>query len=786
MKHLTRLTVLLLCAAMLFSMIGCTAVPEPTVPPTAAPTEAPTEPQASDLYTAACSATLAKEGLTMNISSTMTTSVAGQSLTQASEQVISYTGLGTDSMKYQSTENITYGEDHSYTYGEIFVDGMLYAAVDDTEAFCGEMAASDAAQRYLSPAMLDTSLYGSITAGENGKIIFEAPTAAESWAMPGDAELLEASGSAVISENGTLEQVSYAITYQHGPSKIHLAVDAAITFGTVTVTVPADSGTYIQLDDVDALCLYINALGMLSQSGAASSSMMESVMSQAAAVVRNQSTAMDLYSKDGNPDAKVEINIYMMDYSTNQEQRFEQEERYVDGKYTLSVDGADPEAQSGISAEMIQEYCTGILGANLVRSEFWQNAQISDLGSTLLVELTLTEEFGDTMEGAICNTFWSNSQFLRKLSSGYVNKETTGYLAIDKFTGLPTATGYYYEGIHTIQGGDYILSLQCDQSLDGASLSAYHSIRDELPPEEEPENKATPLFYHVTGDNGQEMWLMGTIHVGDERTAYLPQEIYDAFAASDALALEFDSEAFEEAMEEDEALQNEVSDSYYYGDGTQTSDHVDEEVYEEAVKYLKASGNYNMNAPYMKPSIWSNSIENFYLRQGYHLTSEQGMEERLTQLAHEQGKEILDVESGLFQMKMLTGWSEALHAQLLEDSLDTSALDYIEGVAELYELWCAGDEAAMREELRSTVDTSEMTEEEKAEYEEQKPLIDEYNKAMSYDRNDGMLDVAIEYLESGDVIFYAVGLAHLLDDVNGLVDTLRAAGYTVELVEYAK
>jgi hypothetical protein len=48
-----------------------------------------------------------------------------------------------------------------------------------------------------------------------------------------------------------------------------------------------------------------------------------------------------------------------------------------------------------------------------------------------------------------------------------------------------------------------------------------------------------------------------------------------------------------------------------------------------------------------------------------------------------------------------------------------------------------------------------------------------------------MLKVAISYLESGETVFYAVGLAHLLDDVNGLVDTLREAGYTVELVQYA-
>ena len=139
----------------------------------------------------------------------------------------------------------------------------------------------------------------------------------------------------------------------------------------------------------------------------------------------------------------------------------------------------------------------------------------------------------------------------------------------------------------------------------------------------------------------------------------------------------------------------------------------------------------------------------------------------------------------MFQLKMLTGFSKDLQIMMLEESMENSAREYWESIMELYELWCAGDEAALREELSDEVDMTDWTEEEKTEYEEVKHLIEEYNQAMSYDRNDGMLEKAIEYLESGDVVFYAVGLAHLLNNVNGLVDTLREAGYTVELVTYA-
>ena len=62
-------------------------------------------------------------------------------------------------------------------------------------------------------------------------------------------------------------------------------------------------------------------------------------------------------------------------------------------------------------------------------------------------------------------------------------------------------------------------------------------------------------------------------------------------------------------------------------------------------------------------------------------------------------------------------------------------------------------------------------------------IYNEYNDAMVIDRNAEMLKVAIGYLESGKVVFFAVGLAHLISG-NGLVDTLRDAGYTVELVVY--
>lgn len=123
---------------------------------------------------------------------------------------------------------------------------------------------------------------------------------------------------------------------------------------------------------------------------------------------------------------------------------------------------------------------------------------------------------------------------------------------------------------------------------------------------------------------------------------------------------------------------------------------------------------------------------------------------------------------------MLTGYSEALQFSLLSDTVSVSLVDYNRELRELYELWCKGDEAALTEAM--TDDTSGLTEDELK-------LYNEYMKATITDRNAKMLAAAQTYLESGETVFYAVGLAHLLGE-NGLVNALRAAGYTVELVTY--
>ena len=89
MRKLTKITALLLCAALLLSMVACTKAPaETTVPTTQAPTTVPTEPPAEDVYAAAREALDSAEHVSLELVITTLTTVAGDEFSEQSTQTL--------------------------------------------------------------------------------------------------------------------------------------------------------------------------------------------------------------------------------------------------------------------------------------------------------------------------------------------------------------------------------------------------------------------------------------------------------------------------------------------------------------------------------------------------------------------------------------------------------------------------------------------------------------------------------------------------------------------------
>ena len=759
-----------------------TAPVETAAPETVPPTEP--EPELHELYTINRQHLLDAANLTLDITDRVSYTVAQSEFGYSSIQTLQLANRNTDNVRVKLSEKVT-GDGYEDTFDDIFISGTLYSKVYGEYLFCGSIEQDTYLSQFAPAAVLDSTLYQDITASAvaDGTLLkFESPTGPETWAMPEGAEFYSASGSAFLNADGTIKHSTYTITYQEGPATITRTVKVVPTVeSSLSINEPVNASDYKEINDVLAPRFYDLALLPMFSSNSVTTKLTNSIVSDAAACVFTSQYVVNYNISDTDVVAKVDYDVSIV--QGQQTDTYSQSETFRDGGYTIAMDDGKPQSADVTIEDMIT-YVQGYLEENITSLAYWENATITQVGGLVYLEIDYSDEFANHISQYGSTLLFNDASFLDNLASAHTIAECAGYMAIHPATGFPTATGISYNGAHTIDGTDYSLTIQIDQSLDLASHSAYEAVTGEAPAMAEPENKATPLFYHVTGDKGQEMWLLGTIHVGDSRTSYLPQEIYDALAVSDALAVEFDPLAFEEQIAKNSKLANQVSACYFYSDGSQAKDHLDADIYSDAIKLMKASGNYNVNADYMKVFLWTQSIENFYLQLGYTLITDVGVDNQLLKIARDSGKKILDIESGLSQMQMLSNFSPELQEILLEDCLATQADAYCADTARLYELWCAGDEAALREELSDEVGLSKLTPEELEEYEQYKHLLEEYNQAMSYDRNSQMLSVAIDYLKSGKTVFYAVGLAHLLNNVNGLVGALREAGYTVELVTF--
>ncbi len=281
---------------------------------------------------------------------------------------------------------------------------------------------------------------------------------------------------------------------------------------------------------------------------------------------------------------------------------------------------------------------------------------------------------------------------------------------------------------------------------------------------------STPLFYKATDEDGDVVWLLGTIHVAKEEMYPLPAYIYDAYDNADALAVECDIVAYETNYD----LIGKMMSSWLCEKSGHIYDYISEELYNDAKEVLIDLGLYTRLFVRYYPVVWWSLIDSgMILRTEY--DSELGVDNHFLTRAYEEGKEILEIESAEFQNDMMLQFSPELQVHLLEQSVESyDDPDAFKSLDDMVDLWRAGDEERFEAYLAAEDDGIE-TQEERA-------LYEEYNNAILIERNVVMTDFAEACLKQGEEVFICVGAAHVVGE-NAMVDLLRERGYTVEIVK---
>lgn len=770
---------LALCLALSL-MAGCGRTPAAEPEATAEPTQEEIAEALRGRYREAAEALAGADKLRMEVSVTREYTTGADTLAEALTRTAEYEHYGEDTLRAYVSDLLVIGGSRAAC--ELFyADGIEYAKVKQARFYSRTDAGRFLAEQ-IPAVLLDESLYGGLGAEETEdglRLSFSEPLDGESWAMPQGGTLLEAAGAALLDGEGRIVGFDYEIRYRFGGSLFHSLYAATVdTPETMSFSAefPDNGKGYESLDSVSAAVILFRARCALENASVVTAAFNELVYSEAASYQAVITDEISLFGQGGDFIAAETADLLGSDYDSGESYRYHEDYTYADGSLSLTNSAGEEESYTVPAQDMRDVYMGSFLDAFPSYSEL-QDASLTDLGEFYLIEFTASEDFGKTAKGIASSALFGSDNYLDGYATGYRTTKIDGYLAVEKDSCLPTALALDYSGVHTIGGEYWELEMQLSMRLSLYDLDTYEKITGESAPDEEPETKATPLLYKVTGAGGETLYLFGTIHVGDDRTAFLPQAVLSALDETEALAVEFDTDSFYESAAEDESLLQMLAESLYYTDGTGISNHIDSELYKRAVPLMKAAGQYGAASDYMRAYVWSSLLDGFYLSQGRLLSSSKGVDARLLRLAREREMEILDVESGEFQVRLMAEYSDEVQEMLLAESVSCPRSAYLEELYELYELWCGGDEQTLIGRLAS------LSEEERARLDEDELRVyDEYNQKMRVERNEAMTQVALSYLESGRAVFYAVGLAHLLGE-GGLVEALRAAGYTVTLVD---
>jgi uncharacterized protein len=271
-------------------------------------------------------------------------------------------------------------------------------------------------------------------------------------------------------------------------------------------------------------------------------------------------------------------------------------------------------------------------------------------------------------------------------------------------------------------------------------------------------------FLWKAEDNGNSVYMLGSIHVATEDFYPLHMEIEKAYQASSVLAVEAD--IYNVSLIETQKL---ISEKAMYPGETTLKDSIPNEVYEKLKKALNKHHIPLIAVEKYKPWYVYMLLDSLKtLESGF--DPDLGIDYHfLSRATDEDFKEIVELESMEFQLDVLNNFSPEVQLYLLETVLEDDST-YEEDMKKLANLWKDGDAEGLEQLL--------FTQQEELREEEQI-----FNKEMLDNRNVGMANKIEQFLQNGEeeTYFVIVGAAHYFGE-KGIVKLLEEKGYAVEKV----
>lgn len=274
------------------------------------------------------------------------------------------------------------------------------------------------------------------------------------------------------------------------------------------------------------------------------------------------------------------------------------------------------------------------------------------------------------------------------------------------------------------------------------------------------------VFWRVSREGVADSWLLGTMHLANDRIAGLEGARLAALSSADTVVVENT-----DALDRQKAMKGLIAnkDLTLITDGTSLADRLPPETLEKLKLALDARGMPERIALIMQPWMVAAAIALPACEQAAKSSGKQVLDARIAQFATENGKQLAGLESMREQFEAMASVPEDFQLQSLKETLDMGP--QAENIAAtLQHLYLEGRIGMILPFTRSMTPRTEAT-----------GGYGAFTAALVDKRNVQMGERVLPHVEAGNA-FIAVGALHLPGET-GLVEALRRAGYEVTRVE---
>ncbi len=263
------------------------------------------------------------------------------------------------------------------------------------------------------------------------------------------------------------------------------------------------------------------------------------------------------------------------------------------------------------------------------------------------------------------------------------------------------------------------------------------------------------VFKVSKGDNF--CYIGGTVHILSEDNYPLPAQYDEAYADSDVLVTETDTES----LTEPENMQTLMQMAVYPGDET-IEQHLEPRVYKKLAKTLAAYSIPAAGVAKLKPGLLSSVITAIQFQQmGY---TAEGVDSFYYKKAVEDNKDVLFLEALDAQIDFICSMGEGN-----EDEFVLSMLEDLDKTQEYMDAMVASWEKGERDVIEASA-------------EEMRTAFPEIYKTLLSDRNAAWIELFKTYLDDKPVEFVLFGAMHLYGN-DGVLELLKAEGCTIEQLD---